>query len=267
MPKHLFILKQKSVRALREQISNNLALYESENPEWANVLGTDYLIETSVEINGSIDACFASENFRTMKKEDVQKDEADASRCVAIYNALKNLTPQEAADERVWTYLTHFVFWDYARARWPLPKNQDKKIQSIKSHFFLEGVRGMAHDNAISRLWWTAHVCNRVKNCTLEKALKALLHKEDVRKEVMTRPTFCSSEPILNALMKYLVQSYESTAKKLHDRETFRQLGKQLNRDGGKIILDSLAQKQLDEHVGFRIKNIKTRKQPSGKAG
>jgi len=260
MAEKLFILKEESIRSLREQIAKNLDRYTNENPAWESVLGADYKRATRVKINGSIQACFASENFRKMtKKEDILKNEV--SRCVKIYEALSNLTPQQATDERVWTYLTHFVFWDYARARWaPLPKKQEKKMQSIKSHFFLTGVRGMVRDNAISRLWWMAHVCNRVKNCTLEKALGALLYMEDVRKEVMERATFCRSAPILNSLMKYMVESYDSTDKELHDRETFRQLSKQLNRVGGKIVLDSLDQKQLDKLVGDVIERVVSQK-------
>ncbi len=261
MVERIIILKQESVNALRNSIADNISRYESSNPDWASILDTNYARETRVEINGSISDCFASEDFQTMKnKEDIMKNEV--KRCITVYETLKNLTPQQATDERVWTYLTHFTFWDYARIRWtPLPKDHDKKIQSIKSHFFLSGVRGMVRDNSISRLWWMAYVCDRVKNCSLEKALNALLYMEDVRKEIMERATFCRSEPILNALMKALVKSHESTDKKLHDRETFRQLSKQLNRIGGKLVLDSLKQTNLDTLVESIIKDILAEKE------
>ena len=256
MSTQLSILKQASVDTLHEQIAHNISFYESANPDWEAVLGADYKRETSVKINGSIDELFSSEDYSAMKtKEDVLENEVN--RCIAIYNALKNLTPQQATDERVWTYLTHFVFWDYTRARWaPFPKDKKKKANSIKSHFFLPNARSMVRDNAISRLWWMAHICSCVKTCALKDALEALLHKEDVRKEIMERATFCRSEPILNSLMKYLVESYNSNSKELHDRDTFRELSKQLNRIGGKIVLDSLSQKQLDALVGDAINRI-----------
>lgn len=263
MTEHVVILKQSSVNELHGQIKNNLALYDSDNPDWESVLGADYARKTRVEINGSAATCFASENFRAMKKKDqVLKNEV--SRCVSIYETFRNLTPQQATDERVWTYLTHFVFWDYARARWAHPEDKKKKIQSISSHFFLKTARGMVRDNAISRLWWMAHICNRVQTYSLEQALRALLYKEDVRKEIMERATFCRSEPILNALLKRMVESHEGD-KKLHDRQTFRQLSKQLNRIGGKIVLDSLPPSQLDTLVGDVVGKITAKKSSRGK--
>lgn len=245
----LGILTQASVDALRDNIADNIDRYECNKPEWEGALGAEYKRETAVKTNGPLEACFASETFRGVrKKEDILRNEA--SRCIAIYSALNNLTPQQATDERVWVYLTHFVFWDYARARWaPLPRDRAQKIRSIESHFFLGKTRDKVHSNTISRLWWMAHVCSRVKNCALQRSLRALLHTDEVRREVMEHPGILCSESILNVVMKHVMHSYESEEKKLHARGAFCQLVKRLNVIGGTIVLDSLPQDRLESIV------------------
>ena len=251
MSEHVVILKQSSLDKLRASIEQNAERYESPNPNWEEFFGDDdYVRETRVEIFGdNFRACLGCDfDPKTVIKN-------DPARCKAIYEALQNLTPQQATDERIWVYLTHFVFWDYVRARWELPKDKKKRKQKILSHFFVNGVRGMVRDNAVSRLWWMAHVCARLPNCEMNDALGALLCKEDVRKEVMERATFCRSVPILNSLMKFMLRSFKGN-RKLHEREHFRRFSKELNRIGGVCVLDSLEQSQIDGLIEDIIKRM-----------
>ena len=57
-----------------------------------------------------------------------QGTETDLENCTRIYNAMKNLNIQTATEERVWAYLTHNVFWDYMRKRWPV---EDETINRV----------------------------------------------------------------------------------------------------------------------------------------
>ena len=241
MSGRIVIFKQAALDKLRLHVGDNIDRYESPDPNWAEFFGADdYKRETRVDICGdNFGACLgAGFDAKTVIK-------GDPTRCESIYHALRNLTPQQATDERVWAYLTHFVFWDYARARWPLNGNKEKRRKIIMSHFFVSGIRGMVRDNAVSRLWWMAHVCNRMKDCKLADALGALLLKEDARKEIMERATFCRSEPIFNSLMNFMLRSFNGN-QQLHERKHFRQLSKELNRVGGVRVLDSLEPPHLD---------------------
>ena len=57
-----------------------------------------------------------------------QGTETDLENCTRIYNAMKNLNIQTATEERVWAYLTHNVFWDYMRKRWPVEDETIKRV-------------------------------------------------------------------------------------------------------------------------------------------
>ena len=245
MSQHIVMLTQAALDKLRNSVTkgaaDTLGRYESDSPDWAEFFGTDdYSRVTRVKLCGdNFGKCLGD----VFDPKTVIKD--DPARCESIYNALRNLTPKQATDERIWAYLTHFVFWDYTRARWQLKGDKEKRQKIILSHFFVSGIRGMVRDNAVSRLWWMAHVCNRMKDCKLADALGALLLKEDARKEIMERATFCRSEPIFNSLMNFMLRSFNGN-QQLHERKNFRQLSKELNRVGGVRVLDSLEPPRLD---------------------
>ena len=255
MSQHIVILRQAALDKLRKGVAKGVAdildRYESDSPNWAEFFGADdYSRVTRVELCGdNFDKCLGD----AFDPKTVIKD--DPARCASIYKALQNLTPKQATDERIWAYLTHFVFWDYTRARWQLKGDKEKRKKIILSHFFVSGIRGMVRDNAVSRLWWMAHVCNRMKDCELADSLGALLLKEDARKEIMERATFCRSEPIFNSLMKFMLRSFKGN-QQLHERGNFRQLSKELNRIGGVRVLDSMAQPHLDGLVENIIRGM-----------
>ena len=128
-------------------------------------------------------------------------------------------------------------------------EDQKDAVSLIQSHYHLDNsVRQMVRDNAISRLWWMAHICSRVESRPLEDVLRALLFKEDVRKEIIERGTFPRSRPVFRALMKFVLLSFEGN-QELHQRGKFRELCKELNRIGGVCVLDSLSESDIGKKV------------------
>ena len=251
MSETVTILKQSSLDKLRREIPRNIKSYQSPNPNWEKFLSDEnYTRSTSVELVGTNFSKCLGDNFDS---NTITGD--DPKHCEAIFRALENLTPQQATDERIWVYLTHFTFWDYTRTRWPIGTDSKKQKGKIISHFFSRGVRGIVRGNAISRLWWMGFACNRAcdhLNVQLRTALDALLSKQDVRKEMMERGFFRSA-PIFQSVMKFILLSYDGN-EKLHDRDKFRQLTQELNRIGGMRVLDALEQTELDKLIENLIK-------------
>jgi hypothetical protein len=44
-----------------------------------------------------------------------------------LYTALRHLTPLQASDPRLWTYMTHVTHWEYMRVRWPIEQYLGKQ--------------------------------------------------------------------------------------------------------------------------------------------
>jgi Family of unknown function (DUF6339) len=60
----------------------------------------------------------------------------ESENCAIFLAALKKLTPYEAADERLWTMLSHTAMLEHGRARWPIPTKDDDAVSHIETHFF-----------------------------------------------------------------------------------------------------------------------------------
>lgn len=83
--------------------------------------------------------------------------EEDTLNAIKVYEYLGPLNRTQAADPRLWTTLTHTTFWDYCRRRW---QAKGKDANYILEHWFERpgGGLGALRRNAISRLWWAAHL-------------------------------------------------------------------------------------------------------------
>jgi hypothetical protein len=80
---------------------------------------------------------------------------------VAFYTAYRHLTPEQAADGRFWTFLTHVVHRDYMVKK-RLPKTSDteeKKINQILQHWFVYPLNAKnILRNDIALMWWGVYL-------------------------------------------------------------------------------------------------------------
>ena len=87
---------------------------------------------------------------------------------------MKNLPIVYARDERLWSYLTHFIYWDYMKTRW-----YNSNIDLAARYFFKGNASGDTISissipytrNGIGRLWWGAYI---VYNEELENPLQEI---------------------------------------------------------------------------------------------
>jgi hypothetical protein len=231
------LLRASKLKDLISQIDSNLSLYRTGN---FSFLATDpaYYFEIAHEID----------HEGLAKVECSESDHKEAINCRTIFEAMKTITPYLARDERIWVYLTHTFLLDYARKRWPIPEDDEKAVNHIKNHFFAVGARGFERDNAASRLWWMAFLCNRVSDLPINDALESLLYQYDVRANIIERPTTAQSLYLFSAILKKLNESYKSD-KKLFEREKFREVMKQLNLRGGIKLLGAMDEKYVQRTI------------------
>lgn len=87
----------------------------------------------------------------------------DITNSKLVYEALffenngtkRYLTPLEASDRRIWTYLSHSYFFNYMQKRWGLG--------DLSKRYFMPGKRSQLRfeylvRHGISRLWWMAYL-------------------------------------------------------------------------------------------------------------
>lgn len=229
-------LKDGMVAQLRKSITENLDLYRAGNFEFLDLdssLTHDLPLDTHDSALAKIKMPSNMEDF-------------EVENCLALHEYLAELSPYEARDERLWTYLTHTTLLEYTRARWPIPQEDDKAVAYISAHFFARTNRQIERDNAASRLWWMAHLCTRVEGIAQKDALEAFLFRSDVRANIIERPTVAQSTNVFGVILKSLVKS-ASGQKALFERTTFRKVMMELNSIGGFKLLDALPEPELDK--------------------
>jgi hypothetical protein len=241
-------LRSTAVDALRSQIKDNLYAYRSGEFSHLAVDPSCYF-ELSITIDDD-----HLKQMNLPKGEGAKFQLYEAENCIIITNALKSLSPYDARDERLWTYLTHTYLLEYSRRRWPIPDDDEKAISHIQKHFFARDKRQMERDNSASRLWWMGHLCNRAAGLDFETALNAFLYKSDVRANIIERPTSSQSINIFSAILKKLSLSL-SGDKQLFERQVFRRLMTYINSVGGFKLLDFLDEQAADQLLDSIIKD------------
>ena len=229
--------KEKYLKELELNVAENLELYRTGNFNLA-ANNTDNYFEVAFEVDEAKLKSLLPSN----------KNDAEVQNCMTIFEAMQNLTHFHARDARLWVYLTHTVLLPYSRARWVIPADDEAAIKFIKDHFFCIANRGVQRNNAASRLWWLAALCNRTQGLSLEEALTTLVHKSDVRASIVERPTTSQCLNIFSAILRKLHESYHAD-KKLFERSLMREAMKKLNLAGGIKLLGVLPEQQVNALV------------------
>lgn len=239
-------LKLAALDDLRGNVPRNLASYRAGEFAW---LGADpaHWFEVDVDLKEELlwrlrapdgEALFEKEN------------------CALLYRAMERVTPYQARDERLWTYLTHVTLLGYSRQRWPIPADDEAAAVHVRKHFFAREKRQVERDNAASRLWWMSHLCARARELDLEQSLETLLFRSDVRANIIERPTSSQCTEVFAAIVRRLSLSLAGE-KALFERTVFRQFMREINSVGGFKLLDCLSAQQveaiIDEIIATRL--------------
>lgn len=231
--------KRATLEELREDVPNSVSIYRTGSFSYLEADSSKFF-EANVDVDEAKLAVFQT--------PDQQGQLFEEHNCLTCYQALAGLTPYEARDERLWAYLTHTWLLDYTRKRWPIPDDDEAAVSHIRQHFFGKDKRAIERDNAVSRLWWMAFLCQRVPQLSMSEALQVLLYRSDVRANIIERPTASQSIIVFSAIIKKLHASY-SGQKKLFDRAVFRPFMVRINSIGGIKLLDCMSEQQMTELI------------------
>jgi hypothetical protein len=114
-----------------------------------------FLEDVGIEREISLEPLRTVINAATVRFPNPEK--SDAWLAPRVHAALR-LTRREAADKRIWTYLTVVAFPDYVRWRWF--KNEESPDKPVP----LDRFTGEDSKNGIARLWWAAELTRNGKD-------------------------------------------------------------------------------------------------------
>jgi hypothetical protein len=238
---NLKILKSECLQNLKQNIGANLDRYRT--GDFSGLLDE---ITVDFEIDYS--------RLETIQMPD-GGDTKDVENCVLVHGIFGSLSPFVARDERLWVQLCHGPLLDYTRKRWPIRDNEEDAIKDVKSHFFAGEKRVLEARNAAGRLYWLAYIASRVNDIPLEETLSLILHRQDVRQNIIERPTVLQDEAILIAIVHSLKKSRANDSG-LYVRRNFRELQEKLNEYCGFVFVESLPTATVTNMVDTMISEI-----------
>jgi hypothetical protein len=172
-------------------------------------------------------------------------EKSDFENAKLLYEIL-NLTPLEANDERIWIRLTHDQCRKYVIERWF--KNGKKSKDVIIDRYFFGGrAQSTRVRNAISRLWWIAHLTIQPQFNDEEnrwKFTKAVCDYQEIIVSLFER-RLVTYENVRFGFLEFYMENpqffIQNKGKKI------QQLLRDLNNFGGVAILSLMSKESVKE--------------------
>ena len=174
--------------------------------------------------------------------------------CIAIHNAFRDrITPKQASNPYLWSYLTHCEYWEYTSRRW---SKEEMSVDTIKQRFFCgpeEGNRIGLLRNAISRLWWAGYLSYQEDKPAAPYELTQLLFSHsDICQSVIERNYSMNKNITIGILRAIKMINDDPKLKDVGISEKtseyeWRDLCKYLNRFGAVTLLDTLSKDDICE--------------------
>ena len=216
---------------LLDNYEKNVALYKQKEPFIFDYFdGKPFYNETNILV-GDINLDFTKDG------------KVDDYMCaISLYTALSNLTPSQAANPFLWTYLSHVNGWYYLQKRWPIEEDGKSRI---KSRYFVasSNSRTSIFRNGLSRLWWGVHLSIDKESHNKYKLTKLLFSDEDLFVSIVERDFSMCKEVIMGILA--FLYDYKESHGKLPTADERRELMKYVNRIGGLNSLDLMNREEI----------------------
>jgi len=228
---------------LFDSISNNKNYYSNSDDSWLKQkhLNQKYCKESRIEL--------------ALPKFEVDSAKYDDYiNAIAIHNAFKDkITRRQASNPYLWSYLTHYEYWDYTVNRW---SEEEMSVDKIKKRFFCgteEGSRIGFLRNSVSRLWWAGELTYQEGKSKPYELTELLFSHSDICQAVLERNFSMNKEITIGIL---------SAIKDINDDPKIENVGilranpekyewgelcKYLNRFGAVTLLDALTSKDIHD--------------------
>ena len=243
----LYRLTEDGLNWLATNIEQNKKLYENPEADFESILSnniSEYRMSTEIEITKKIHLDLP---------EDPQKTHLADKQALGFYNSLKGMTERLATDPKIWTYINHFYLHEYGILRWP--RGSKESLPHIKNHWFATSSGKIWNGNISGRTWWLAHMATKAA----EASNGAFAAQDAV-------DTFSNNPEYFHRLMEYevlrnmtlfaeCVRVLRNEAKGIN-RDGCREIAKEINREAGAKLLDSLVQtdiRKITQHSADRL--------------
>lgn len=239
MIKRVKVFRSSFVESLRAAISDNADQYLSDD-SFVSSLPNLQAKELPIEVP-------LSEPLQLLLPD--ASDLYDLENAIRLHKSLRDLTPLQARDPRLWTHLSHVEIWPYMRKRWPIERFANDKAKAkrfVESRYFIPQSQSRALlRNGVARLWWVARMSHDGNRDNPYELTRVLLSSLDITQQILER-SLGRAPVIVKAFLEFLQRNAEELLSGGDSaRSIIRHLAKALNTYGGVCILDCLSEGEI----------------------
>jgi hypothetical protein len=185
-----------------------------------------------------------------------EKTEYDLDNSIRMHQFLYSLTPVQARDPRLWTFLAHETCWEYMISRWPVPVKQDSSSY-INEHYFVTTKQSRALiRHGIARLWWYGYLTYDASRTDPYELTHVLLKTLDITASVLERNLGKNRLVRVTLLEFFLEHNHIFLQRGESSKIAVRTLVKSLNLRGGSAILDAMPKSSLRKFLSSQLSRI-----------
>ena len=226
---------------LYNHIDDNLDVYTDPKTDFHKILNDEYKEPYLDPVDATIDPPLSLKNPSEYHKSSKKTHMADVQ-ALNFYKSLKGVTPRLASDPCVLAYLNHFHMHPYGVLRWPVGdarKKMDTAVKHVRQHWLTQSKQRLWNASISGRMWWIAHVATTAADASggaFEPAQALDLFSMTPEYYHRTMEYDVLRNPVL---MAECILALLNEARGIN-RDGYREVGMELNRDAGARVLDSL---------------------------
>lgn len=176
-----------------------------------------------------------------INEKDVKTDIENSKR---IYESLKHIPVNLAANDRFWSYLNLYEYWGYMNIRWEGSNIKSQQhIETLGPKYLTTMYKGGPGTNGLARLWWFAHLTYDENRDNPYELTEFLLSKQDYTYIFLNR-TFSRNKQILHTVLSELIARNVDM-----NGGEMRKFAKYISLRGSVAILDVLDERDIKQMI------------------
>lgn len=177
---------------------------------------------------------------------------SDRKNVEIVYEALKELSPMLAADERLWAGILFAQLWEYVQYRRAQELDSGNERDILNSFLFMRGVKRSCFINCLSRLWWTGYLLYDLSKSDHYAAVDLICERAYSSRIVLfSSNNFVSNKNLALGVLDCIAD--RKAEGQAIGRYHFVEANKYLNCIGGVSLLDTLSRDETKDIVSKRL--------------
>lgn len=180
---------------------------------------------------------------------------SDRKNVEILYEALKDLSPALASDERLWAGMLFCQFWEYVKYRRKVEIEQGTERDVLNSFLFMRGTKRSCFMNCLSRLWWTGYLLYDSSSTNHYKAVELITESAYSSNIVLiSSNNFVSNKNLALGVLDCIMKRKQMGEK--IGRYHFVEANKYVNCIGGIALLDSMSREEARDLANKRLNKL-----------